>query len=204
MSETKTLRPPSRSVALRRRISLYHPRSLSHLQQRPRRKSSCFHLSLSSQSVMLRVIVHFGFYKETQFHGLRPRNAPCPCGSGNKYKKCCLAKDERDAAQRRISASASAGASWVLEDDGLDDLSNSVLYLIKTRRFDEALAACHLLLHNFPDVVDGLQRSAQVYAAMGDHEKAAAFYRDALAFITHPTRRRANNGLFKIITLDAA
>jgi hypothetical protein len=22
------------------------------------------------------------------------RNAPCPCGSGQKYKKCCLAKDE--------------------------------------------------------------------------------------------------------------
>ena len=22
------------------------------------------------------------------------RNAPCPCGSGKKYKKCCLAKDE--------------------------------------------------------------------------------------------------------------
>ena len=22
------------------------------------------------------------------------RNEPCPCGSGKKYKKCCLAKDE--------------------------------------------------------------------------------------------------------------
>ena len=22
------------------------------------------------------------------------RNDPCPCGSGKKYKKCCLAKDE--------------------------------------------------------------------------------------------------------------
>ena len=21
------------------------------------------------------------------------RNAPCPCGSGKKYKKCCMAKD---------------------------------------------------------------------------------------------------------------
>jgi hypothetical protein len=25
------------------------------------------------------------------------RNAPCPCGSGQKYKKCCLAKDEESA-----------------------------------------------------------------------------------------------------------
>lgn len=23
-----------------------------------------------------------------------PRNAPCPCGSGGKYKRCCLSKDE--------------------------------------------------------------------------------------------------------------
>ena len=22
------------------------------------------------------------------------RNAPCPCGSGKKYKRCCLAADE--------------------------------------------------------------------------------------------------------------
>ncbi len=24
------------------------------------------------------------------------RNAPCPCGSGKKYKKCCLKKDEQE------------------------------------------------------------------------------------------------------------
>lgn len=23
------------------------------------------------------------------------RNAPCPCGSGNKYKHCCIYKEER-------------------------------------------------------------------------------------------------------------
>lgn len=34
------------------------------------------------------------------------RNDPCPCGSGKKYKKCCLAKDEaaaRQAAQERTA-----------------------------------------------------------------------------------------------------
>jgi hypothetical protein len=24
------------------------------------------------------------------------RNAPCPCGSGRKYKKCCLERDKRE------------------------------------------------------------------------------------------------------------
>lgn len=37
------------------------------------------------------------------------RNDPCPCGSGKKYKHCCLSKDEandREAARERIKAQA--------------------------------------------------------------------------------------------------
>jgi hypothetical protein len=34
------------------------------------------------------------------------RNDPCPCGSGNKYKKCCLAKNE--VAERDSLAKANA------------------------------------------------------------------------------------------------
>lgn len=114
------------------------------------------------------------------------RNAPCPCKSGNKYKKCCL---ERDAALRRAPPPPVAGPTWVLEDDGLDDLSNSVIDLVKERRFDEALTACRRLLKEYPAVVDGLERSAMVHAAMGNHATAADFYRQALAFVTHPSRR---------------
>ena len=29
------------------------------------------------------------------------RNVPCPCGSGRKYKKCCLAKDQEAGAEQR-------------------------------------------------------------------------------------------------------
>jgi hypothetical protein len=40
------------------------------------------------------------------------RNNPCPCGSGKKYKKCCLAKDEAAAieATARIPRSSGLGA----------------------------------------------------------------------------------------------
>lgn len=34
------------------------------------------------------------------------RNDPCHCGSGNKYKKCCVAKDE--AAEREARQAMSA------------------------------------------------------------------------------------------------
>src|SRR4051812_30293381 len=28
------------------------------------------------------------------------RNDPCPCGSGKKYKKCCLAKDQKESSRQ--------------------------------------------------------------------------------------------------------
>jgi tetratricopeptide (TPR) repeat protein len=128
------------------------------------------------------------------------RNRPGPCGSGKKYKLCCLPADEpRQAAPRapvpvpRPSTPRPRPAApppvFILEDDGLDDLSNSVLDLVRARRFDEALAACNRLLAEFPDVVDGFERSGLVHAKMGNHTLAADFYRKALDFVTHPSRR---------------
>ena len=36
------------------------------------------------------------------------RNEPCHCGSGKKYKHCCLAKDEAKAAKARAKAAKAA------------------------------------------------------------------------------------------------
>jgi hypothetical protein len=36
------------------------------------------------------------------------RNDPCPCGSGRKYKQCCLAKDEAKARAARVKAAEKA------------------------------------------------------------------------------------------------
>lgn len=36
-----------------------------------------------------------------QLHPKIDRNSPCPCGSGKKYKKCCLSKHEREARIRK-------------------------------------------------------------------------------------------------------
>lgn len=36
------------------------------------------------------------------------RNDPCHCGSGRKYKQCCLAKDEDAARAARAEAAAKA------------------------------------------------------------------------------------------------
>ena len=36
------------------------------------------------------------------------RNEPCHCGSGRKYKQCCLEKDEKVASDARVKAAAAA------------------------------------------------------------------------------------------------
>lgn len=116
------------------------------------------------------------------------RNAPCPCGSGTKYKKCCLPKDE-ETARRASDEQRRLLETMTWDDDELDDLSNSVLDLIKERRFEDALAVCKRLLDEWPEVIDGLERSAMVYKAMGQPDQALDYYRRALAFTERDDQR---------------
>lgn len=42
------------------------------------------------------------------------RNEPCPCGSGKKYKKCCLTKQQENAARRRVEANVAGSVlDWL-------------------------------------------------------------------------------------------
>jgi hypothetical protein len=42
------------------------------------------------------------------------RNAPCPCGSGKKYKKCCLSKEDEQASRQREEGTAvSRALDWL-------------------------------------------------------------------------------------------
>jgi hypothetical protein len=44
------------------------------------------------------------------------RNEPCPCGSGRKYKQCCLAADDALAsAARKVKAEADAAVATPAE-----------------------------------------------------------------------------------------
>lgn len=53
--------------------------------------------------------------KELQMNKIG-RNDPCSCGSGQKYKKCCLAKDDLSASRRREEEQAIQTAlSWLEE-----------------------------------------------------------------------------------------
>jgi tetratricopeptide (TPR) repeat protein len=119
------------------------------------------------------------------------RNDPCPCGSGQKYKRCCLPRDEaaeRAAAERAAALAAEAESSTThaaidADDDGLDEASNRVIDLIDAGRLDEAEQAAHDLLEKYPDVHDGFERLAMVYAARGNRHRAAEYYRKTADFV---------------------
>jgi len=71
----------------------------------------------------------------------------------------------------------------LVEDDGLDEVSNSVVDLIQAGKLDEAARACKELQQRFPDQVDGLERMASVEEARGNRGEAAEWYDRAVAFM---------------------
>ena len=115
------------------------------------------------------------------------RNVPCPCGSGKKYKQCCL---PRDRAAALVTAKENRTPPPMLvwaDDDDLDELSNSVVDLLQAGKIDQAELAAKELLERYPEVVDGLERMAMVEEARGHSNLAADYYRKAAHFTrSHP------------------
>jgi tetratricopeptide (TPR) repeat protein len=134
------------------------------------------------------------------------RNDRCPCGSGKKYKACCLTQDE--AAEREQLAKAQAGRDdraaeqrqslrEVREamlaklsgseepDDNLDAVSNAVLALIQAGKLDEAEAAARDLLVRYPEIPDGWDRLGMVHEKRGENREAADCYSKVIDFIRH-------------------
>ena len=102
------------------------------------------------------------------------RNAPCPCGSGKKHKRCCLAPKKRKA--------PAPSFNYTPVYTELDQLSNSVNGLIKEGKLDEVEAVANRLLKEYPDQIDGLDRLSQVYEARGEKEKAVEYLQKAADF----------------------
>ncbi len=137
------------------------------------------------------------------------RNDRCPCGSGKKYKACCLTKDDaaereqltkaqvaRDerAAEKRQSLRevrellvGKLAGSDDFDDDVFDDdlteASNAVLALIRDGKLDEAEAAARALLAEYPEVHDGWDRLGMVHEKRGENSEAADCYRKVIAFL---------------------
>lgn len=130
------------------------------------------------------------------------RNDPCPCGSGKKYKHCCLEKDwatelapasaqrvalqaqkANQAAQRKdYQAELLESQAALQEAQALDAASNAVVDLVHAGRLDEAEQAARELLVRYPEVHDGYDRLGMVHEARGQFREAADCYRKVIEF----------------------
>jgi tetratricopeptide (TPR) repeat protein len=113
------------------------------------------------------------------------RNDPCPCGSGKKYKKCCLVANAAHKSPAPVLKSRDQ--PYVFADDDFDDdVSNRIVDLIDAGQLDEAEQAARDLLSRYPGIYDGHMRLGAVYKARGDCKKAAEHLRLAAAMATSP------------------
>ena len=140
------------------------------------------------------------------------RNQPCPCGSGKKFKQCCLRKEE-EAEHKAMAALNQArqegrGGSYsdlvktvdqlaadYEEDVALAEASNAAVDLVHAGKLDEAEQAARDLLVRFPEVHDGYDRLGMVYEARGDNKQAAHYYGQALDFIRQHPDHYADSGM---------
>ena len=130
------------------------------------------------------------------------RNDPCPCGSGKKYKHCCLETDRaaefvpaiaqcvalqaqkaNQAAPRKDDQAEMLESQTTLQEaQALDAASNAVVDLVHAGRLDEAEQAARELLVRYPEVHDGYDRLGMVHEARGQFREAADCYRKVIEF----------------------
>ena len=123
------------------------------------------------------------------------RNDLCPCGSGRKYKHCCLGKDRAaelapaiaqglrlQAQQANRAAQGKDYQAALQQAQALDEASNTVVDLVHAGRLDEAEHAARELLLRYPEVHDGYDRLGMVHEARAQFREAADCYRKVIEF----------------------
>jgi hypothetical protein len=122
------------------------------------------------------------------------RNDPCPCGSGKKYKHCCMASTAE------TTRAETEGASQQREQERLAQNIEKTFGLIRGERYGQAIAAAVRLMRRYPneDRLHDIAATGNLYA--GNFEAAITICRQRLAvaesekayFIAHGRYRDAD------------
>lgn len=119
------------------------------------------------------------------------RNDPCPCGSGKKYKKCCLASEA--GAPSGTSKPLGTRESLGSEDKILDDMQGDLQQLsqwsrearsaIDSGQYEKAARLSRTIGERFPNLIEGPRILAQLHMAQGRWAEAARAYGYAISII---------------------
>jgi protein O-GlcNAc transferase len=110
------------------------------------------------------------------------RNDPCPCGSGKKYKKCCLERDEELAAKRRAQIASSVG-----------DYQLALSHL-QAGRLVEAETICRRILEVEPNKPEVLHMLGVIAYQAGMYDVSIDLIRGALEFSPNVAEAHYNLG----------
>lgn len=126
------------------------------------------------------------------------RNDACRCGSGKKYKRCCMEADELQAKVKRLESeearlvsekarleSLKSAMRGLLEEEFVEfqRLTEEAQELIDSGRLDEAEELARALDAEYPEEPIGAERLAQVYEARGMSTASAEHYRRAVGIM---------------------
>lgn len=118
------------------------------------------------------------------------RNDLCPCGSGNKYKRCCLGAPT--ATRTAVTTSEVIPQSSEIElcdccIDAFNERADHVLYELLAGRVEEAEALCQTFLRDFPGQAEGLDLLSMIFEERGQRQQALDLLRQASAIAhSHP------------------
>lgn len=119
------------------------------------------------------------------------RNDPCPCGSGKKYKKCCLAGEEAQdprVQQSLVSQDPLERHEAILTDmqgdlHQLSQWSREAQKAIDTSQYEEAARLARKIKEGFPKLIEGPRILGQLCMAQGHWAEAADAYAYAISII---------------------
>jgi hypothetical protein len=102
------------------------------------------------------------------------RNEPCPCGSGKKYKKCCLRKHEKIKDLLRGSVDFQEPEA---EEEGPPEYVLKGFDLLAANNYGEAISYASNLLSTYPEDDRIHDTLTTAYLANSQHEEAIAICR---------------------------
>ena len=127
------------------------------------------------------------------------RNEPCPCGSGKKYKKCCLRKHEKIKDLLRGSVEFQEPEP---EEEGPPEYVVKGFDLLAANNYEEAIRYASDLISTYPEDDRIHDTLATAYLSTRQHDEAIAICRsrwevakeEKTSFIEHGRHKRLPEG----------
>ena len=111
------------------------------------------------------------------------RNEACPCGSGKKHKRCCLAAPAPPKGAATITDGPSESHHENCDGclDELNERADRVLDVLLDGRIHDAERLCHDFIRDFTGQAEGIDLLSMIFEERGQRERALELLRQASA-----------------------